>query len=252
MREPSPTAVYLVSWSPYSPPELAAEVGRGIAPPPCAGLSRSWLMLGSALARMQARAARLAPGVDLLTWSPFTGEHQIADELSIALGLPGTIGGTYDRAADMLEHTTETGSVAVTWQTGKASFAPLRCEGFKIGSRAYVGLLAFVSPLRCMAVPAAAAAFVVLAMRSSDVRDPRDTMLLLDEAATKAWPEVSASLDRRRAGSTLSANDARMRKLGTALGRDGLVKPCPNLLSLASLGQGPAIVSVGQPKVATS
>lgn len=252
MREPSPTAVHLVSWSPYAPPELAAEVGRGIAPRPVAGLSRSWFMLGSALTRMMARAERLAPGCNLLTWSPFNGEHQIAEQLSIALGLPGTIGGTYDRAEDMLEHTTETGSVAVTWQTGKASFAPLRCEGFQIGSKAYVGLLAFVSPLRCMAVPASTAALVVLAMQSPEVRDPRDTLLLLDEASRKAWPEFSASLDRRRAGSALSATDARMRKLGTALGRDSLVRPCPDLQSLADLGQGQAIVSVGYPRGALS
>lgn len=248
MREPSPAAVHLVSWSPYAPPAAAAEVGRGLASPPIAGLSRSWFMLGSALARLLARAERLAPGCDLLTWSPFNDEHQIADALSTALGLPGTIGGSYDRADDMLEHVTEAGSVAVTWQTHKPSFAPLRCEGFKIGSKAYVGLLAFVSPLRCMAVPASTAALAVLAMQSPEVRDPRDTLLLLDDAATKAWPEFSSSLDRRRAGSALSAADARMRKLGIALGRDSLVKPCPDLQSLADLGQGQAIVSIGHPR----
>ena len=60
------------------------------------------------------------------------------------------------------------------------------------------------------------------------------------------------ALDRRRAGSALSAADARMRKLGTALGRDSLVKPCPDLQSLADIGQGPAIVSIGHPRGALS
>ena len=103
-----------------------------------------------------------------------------------------------------------------------------------------------------MAVPVSTAALAVLAMQSPEVRDPRDTLLLLDHASTKAWPEFSSSLDRRRAGSALSAADARMRKLGTALGRDSLVKPCPDLQSLADIGQGPAIVSIGHPRGALS
>jgi hypothetical protein len=208
-------------------------------------------MYGGALQRMLARAEKFRLGSDLLTWSDWTDETQIADELSLALGLPGTIRGDYDRNADVLAHVTQGGTVAVTWRSDAPHFAPLRAEGFKLGSKPYVGLLAFVSPLRCLAVPANAAAHVVLATQSACTRDARDAMLLLDAAASKAWPEVSRALDRRRAGSIHSAAAARMRKLGAALGRDA-VQPCEDLVSLASIGQGTAIIGVGQVKVATS
>lgn len=231
------TAIYTVTWSDDTDPEIAERFTPAIGRPTyddAEPTAASWLMVGCRLRRFIARLAGHDVPAGAVEFALWTDPTDIAARFAESHGLPGRVWFDLmpDAKATEVSDKQYGGRVSVV-ESDITGGVKVEAVPLEIG-KGWVALVAHTSPVwQVLAVPVRSAAVATAYMLGSDCRRSRSESLLAMAAdARGSYGSFVTLLDLRKASRGLDLISARAVRLGELLGLEAAV-PCPSLYSFA-------------------